>query len=222
MSRIVHGLSAGLAAVLLLSGTAVAQQTGGAAGTAQGNQAVQGTETQATQVTGQGVQIGGLADSGGLQSFFSGADVSSIFSVAGAQQGGGRGSTRQFNVAGGQAGSGRTGGTSATTRQVRPRFRLAFQPSRSLTAARVQASAVSRLTKYSGRVPALKNVAVEAAANGTITLRGTVNSPDAARLASNLLRLEPGVRRIQNEIKVAASESPAPPAPPALPAAPAG
>lgn len=197
--------------VLSLACPCLAQQTqqsnADAEGAAQGNQGVESGEIQTTEITGEGVRTGGLAENGGLQSAFGPSEANAFFTAISSASGqGGRGNTRQFSVFGnGGTGTTRAGGSSSTTRQVRPRFRLGFVPSKSLNAAGIQSRTSARLGKLARRVGSIKGVSVTADAKGVVTLTGTVDTPNARRLASNLLRMEPGVRSVRNQLQVAAT-----------------
>lgn len=83
---------------------------------------------------------------------------------------------------------------------IRPRQKVSFEhpvvpPTEILAAAHV------RLGRLSQRYPSLKNVAIEMDQPGTVVLRGDVDSYEAARLAENLMRLEPGVLTVKNELR---------------------
>lgn len=188
----------------------------------QGNQGVQGGEIETTQITGEGVRTGGLAENGGLQSAFGATDANTFFTaISQASQAGGRGNTRQFNITGGTgSGNNRTGGSSAKTRQVRPRFRLGFVPSTALKTGAVQTRTTARISRMAQRIKSFSGVQATAGADGVLTLTGRVESASAKRLATNLLRLEPGVRSVRNQLQVAATT--ATPGTPATPPTPAG
>ena len=51
----------------------------------------------------------------------------------------------------------------------------------------------------------LSGVTLDADSGGVVTVRGVVDSPELLRLATNLVRLEPGVRAIRNELTVRSS-----------------
>lgn len=52
------------------------------------------------------------------------------------------------------------------------------------------------------RIPSFKTVTVVPPVNGIVILRGSVASEDDSKLAAQIVRMEPGVRQVQNEIKV--------------------
>lgn len=107
---------------------------------------------------------------------------------------------RNFN-GGGQTRQIVTGGSSQTQRQVRPTYRLGFVPSASLLA-RNRQRAVSRFTQITPRVRELSGVSIAPGQNGNVTLRGQATSRYGSLVAAALARLEPGVRRVRNEMTV--------------------
>lgn len=191
--------------------------TGATTGTAQGNQAVQGQQIDAPQITGPEFSFGDAAENGGQSAFQS--RETTAFGNNATSQSGGRGATRTFNTAG-RGGTGRTtSSTSTRTRQVRPTFRLGFVPSQALSALNIGARAKQRVASVKSRVKQLSGVNVNASqTKGVVTLRGSVRSESAKRLAAALLRLEPGVRKVQNQIQVADASSVKPGVPPKPPA----
>ncbi|MFN8709697.1 MAG: BON domain-containing protein [Planctomyces sp.] len=60
------------------------------------------------------------------------------------------------------------------------------------------------MTPFTSNRPELSSVNVVVSSDGSATLSGNVPDADARRLAANLVRLQPGVRRIRNEIAVTA------------------
>ena len=92
------------------------------------------------------------------------------------------------------------GGKERTTSQVRPRQRVAFDYNIK-SAATVAANASTRLGRITLKNPSLKGVDVVVQDN-QIVLRGKVKTPEQSRLAENLVRLEPGVRSVRNELEV--------------------
>ena len=60
-----------------------------------------------------------------------------------------------------------------------------------------------QLQRIASRRPEFGNLAFQLQPSGDVTLRGTVPDESAKRLAAALVRLEPGVRRVRNELTVA-------------------
>ena len=129
------------------------------------------------------------------------------------QNQGGRG--RQFGNRGGGGGAtgrafgdqfGGRGNQSSARRIIRPRQEIAFTFRRPSTL-QLNSTLRIRFKNISLRQPALRSVTVVLDEQGAATLSGQVNSPETMRLAAIVVRLEPGVRSIKNELTVA--ESPA-------------
>lgn len=53
------------------------------------------------------------------------------------------------------------------------------------------------------RQPALRGVTVDLDADGVVVLRGEVATPSQKQLAANMVRLEPGVKKVRNELTLA-------------------
>jgi osmotically-inducible protein OsmY len=60
-----------------------------------------------------------------------------------------------------------------------------------------------QLTQFSAKRPELSGINVELTADGVAVLTGTSPSTETSRLAANLVRLQPGVRKVTNQIAVA-------------------
>ena len=200
-----------------LCGSARSQDQG--ANTAQnGGQGEQGGNISGPGIESSDLSGDGLRERGELggqaQSAFDQSDVSAF----GGQGSSSRGSTRSFTTNNGRTTTNR-GTANTRTRQVRPSFRLGFVPSQSLTIGNVTARAAQRIARIANTRKRLSGVAVKASqTKGVIALNGTVRSESAKRLAAALLRLEPGVRKVQNNLQVA--QAPVAPSAPATPPAP--
>lgn len=170
----------------LMCGVSQAQDAGGAAG-AEG-----GVET--SDFGGQGIQTGPTVQT---ESGFAAPETSGF-----AAPGGDAGfNARTFN-GGGQQRQIITGGNTQTQRQVRPTFRLGFVPSASLLT-RSRQQAVSRFTTITPRVRELRGMSMSSNQNGIMTIRGQATSRYGSLLAAAIARLEPGVRSVRNEIRIA-------------------
>lgn len=89
----------------------------------------------------------------------------------------------------------------------RPRYRLGFQyqPAAALVSRRAETQ-VSRLGANNPNLSGLRIVVDD---EGVAEISGQASSDDARRLIENLVRLEPGVRRVTNLVEVApAAENP--------------
>ena len=95
---------------------------------------------------------------------------------------------------------------SGTPRSIRTTMRIAFAAPSGTFAQQTGVLAYSnsvQLTQFSSNRPELSGINVELTADGVAVLTGTSPSNDTSRLAANLVRLQPGVRRVNNQIAVA-------------------
>jgi osmotically-inducible protein OsmY len=93
-----------------------------------------------------------------------------------------------------------------TPRSIRTTIKIAFAAPSGTFAQQAGALAASnsvQLTQFSTNRPELSGVNVELTADGVALLTGTSPNAEASRLAANLVRLQPGVRKINNQIAVA-------------------
>lgn len=84
---------------------------------------------------------------------------------------------------------------------IRPRARIAFNFAK-LPQQTVQKRLTDQVRRIAMEKPVFKNVSLHPDDTGTVAIRGTVESNADARLVAALIRLEPGVRRIENELTV--------------------
>lgn len=94
---------------------------------------------------------------------------------------------------------------SGTPRSIRTTIRIAFAAPSGTFAQQTGILATSnsvQLTQFSTNRPELSGVNVELTADGVAVLTGTSPSTDTSRLAANLVRLQPGVRKVNNQIAV--------------------
>ncbi len=99
-----------------------------------------------------------------------------------------------------QNGMNQQGQNNNQRRAIRPQQKVAFEiPQRTETEIRTTLQ-----TRFDGlaQTPALRGVAFEMDSDGIVTLRGEVATTSARQLAANLVRLEPGVRKVVNELTV--------------------
>ncbi|MFM7919197.1 MAG: BON domain-containing protein, partial [Planctomycetaceae bacterium] len=126
--------------------------------------------------------------------------------VGGGMQGNSNGSNRQFQAF--QQNQGMTNQGMSTTgspRQIKTALRVNFAgPSAGdlQSAGRTAPANQASLQRFSARNPQFAGLNVALSANGVATLQGSVPTADAARLAANLLRLQPGVRSVDNQATV--------------------
>ncbi|GAB5439753.1 MAG: hypothetical protein Fues2KO_01020 [Fuerstiella sp.] len=97
---------------------------------------------------------------------------------------------------------GTTAESSGSPRRMPVAFKVAFDYPKQLATARAATTTAVSLTKVVVVRPELQSVVVSVDDAGTATLTGTAADGAAARLAANLVRLSPGVRRVDNQILV--------------------
>lgn len=93
-----------------------------------------------------------------------------------------------------------------TPRQVRTVLRIGFDfPQASALQQAGQMAEVNSpsLARFTSSKPELSAINVSITSDGVAVLTGTSPTTDASRLAANLIRLQPGVRKVSNEIAVA-------------------
>ncbi len=129
--------------------------------------------------------------------------------LAGQQTGGSSGFTGRGRGITGRPG-GVSGGINAGAaavperlRLIRPVSRIAFDYPRPAPT-QVADTLAASLSRAARQRPALKGVSVELDESGTAVLTGEVESDEARKLAAALIRLEPGVRSVRNELAVKA------------------
>ena len=90
----------------------------------------------------------------------------------------------------------------SSTRQIRPRYRVSFDTGTFAPAA-VTSRIETQIARLSARTPALAGVTIAINDQGIAELRGTAPDRDTSRLIENIVRLEPGVRGVDNQLDVA-------------------
>ncbi len=122
-------------------------------------------------------------------------------------QGGQFGSFGQFGGGAGRGGGQQRGGLGSTStlsraERLRPRHRIAFD----FAPVTVDVVRTNLQTRFLPTQNQLGGIDVDVDAQGRAILRGTAVSEDARKLAEALARLEPGVRKVTNEIDVAGGD----------------
>jgi hypothetical protein len=157
--------------------------------------------TGGTGGTGTATGAGGAGNGNG----FVGGNQSQTFVGAGQQQGNRANTNRQFQFQAAQNNSMQSSQSTGTPRQVKTALRVNFSfPGTSQAGSRgmlAQANAAS-LDRYVTRYPQLSGIAVSLQPDGVAVLSGETASAETGRLAENLVRLQPGVRRVENQTSV--------------------
>lgn len=108
--------------------------------------------------------------------------------------GGGNRSLDQSIMNGGNQAAG-----TSTMPAIRPRLIAAFDfPAANLSQVATKTQVL--IDKLTARYPQMEQVQVSQADKGEILLTGSVNTERDAKLAESLVRLEPGVRKVQNQL----------------------
>ena len=148
---------------------------------------------------------GGQSTNTQAQNFVGGSGAQNF--VGGGMQGNSNRSNRQFQAFQQTQGMMNQGmSTTGSPRQIKTALRVNFAaPSaRDLqSAGRTAPANQVSLQRFSAKNPQFAGLNVALNANGVATLQGTVPSAETARLAANLLRLQPGVRSVDNQATVA-------------------
>lgn len=95
-----------------------------------------------------------------------------------------------------------TANSGPTNSQVRPVLQIAFDVP-TVTIEISNQRITSRMVEVGARVPRLKGVQGIVTDGGVLTLRGSVKELKDRKLAEAMARLEPGVRKVVNELDVA-------------------
>lgn len=82
---------------------------------------------------------------------------------------------------------------------IRARQRIAFDYTK-VAAPEMQTQVQVRFNKLTSNYPSMRGVTFAADEAGLVVLSGEVKSASVAKLAQNLVRLEPGVRSVRNEL----------------------
>ena len=178
--------------------------TNAANGGGQAGEAAGGTTQAAGGITGQtpgAAANQAVAGANAAQAFIGGADTDGF--VGGGLETLFNQANRNFRaLTQGQTPTGGTRNTSGTPRQVPVSLKIAFD----IPQADGRLQLIERngppLERLAGIKPEFRNVSVTIDAKGVATLTG--NAPNAAvkRLATNIVRLRPGVRSIQNNLVI--------------------
>jgi len=167
-----------------------------------------GSEAPRGSATGSGLVIPEAMSTTAAQSFI-GSNATENFVGATRQTTNQQGTNRQFGqFQNTQTNTGRTTQTTGTPREVRSTLRVAFSSPQPTNAAQIGAIApqnLTSLTRYIEQRPDLSGIEVNLNSEGTATLTGFTTSVETSRLASNLIRFQPGVRRVDNQVRIAAN-----------------
>lgn len=197
-------------------------------GSIAGQSSTFGTQTATPTLGLSGQQAGAIGSTGigstapGTQGAFVGRDDTAGRFVGDqrlGQQTTGRGGNtggRQLGNRGGGSTTGRAfgdtgqfggqGNRNSGRRVIRPRQEIAFTYTRP-AAEQINSTLNQRFTRFAARRPAMQGVTITIDQQGVATLSGQVETAESRRLAALMVRLEPGVRSIDNQLTVKPSEN---------------
>jgi hypothetical protein len=162
-----------------------------------------GLTTEGIAAGNTGSDTGGTPGANAVQEFIGGANTEGF--VGGARESTTNSAVDRFfrEIVGGEV---PTGGTqessSGSPRRVPVTLRLGFNaPAPRAAVAMAGVSGISLQRFFSAR-PDLQGISVSMDDAGMATLVGPVSESSTRRLASNLIRMQPGVKRIRNLIEV--------------------
>ena len=175
----------------------------GAAATAAGGGTTEGPGGVTTDGAGaSAAQDGGVAGSN-LSEIFIGGNNGGAFVGGGGLQNL-INSNRQFRgITSSNVPTGTSRQGSGSQRRVPVAFRIGFASPKTSSNTTLWGNG-SALKQVAVSHPQLRSVSLKISDKGIATLTGQALTPAAARLAANLVRLRPGVRKVENRIVVAA------------------
>ena len=194
--------------LILLSSTASAQPDN-AGGENTGSSATGQTGVAGSGLSGQSSFAGTVpgestATSNAAESFI-GANATQGF-VGGARQATNQqGSDRQFEAIQNNQSQQSTSQQTGTPREIRSTLRVGFAfptASQSQMTGRLADANVASLNRFTPIRPELVGIDVEMSSGGVAILTGSATTLETSRLAANLIRLQPGVRKVKNQIVV--------------------
>lgn len=215
------------ATVVVISLTSnVSAQTGGTGGsrgttgvtsstgqTSTGTASTGQSGTPSSGLTGQGgtgaaaVPDGGTDASNAAQSFI-GQNATQGFIGGAVQATNQQGSNRQFQAIQNNQSQQSTSQQSGTAREIRTALRVGFAfptAPQSQINGRLADANIASMSRFSLSRPELAGIEVALNPVGTAVLTGSAPTVETRRLAANLMRLQPGIRKVDNQVVVRAN-----------------
>ena len=202
-----NALTSGSSATGTAGGTGASSGFGGVTAGGANNQSMGNAAGNRTNANGAS-QLGQSAFSqGNTQNAFIGGRSQQQGFIGGNQRTGQQQNNRQqqtnrqgnfgqndFNNANGQGQQNQTD----PRRAIRPSFKVAFDQPQPV-ATEIRSTLQPRFDSLS-QSPSLRGVTYELDAEGVVVLSGSVDTPSQRRLAENVVKLEPGVKKVRNEL----------------------
>ena len=140
-------------------------------------------------------------------STFIGSNATTGFVGGASQAGNQQNNNRQFQAIQNNQSQQSTSQQSGTVREIRTALRVGFAfptASQSQLTGRLANANIASLSRFSSSRPELAGIEVALNSSGTAVLTGSAPTVETRRLAANLMRLQPGIRKVDNQIVVQA------------------
>ena len=186
-------------------GTSTAGQSTGGASTGQTGATGSGLSGQSSfggTVPGQTTTASNATDT------FIGSNATTGFVGGSSQAGNQQGTNRQFQALQNNTSQQSTSQQSGTVREIRSTLRVGFafpSASQSQINGSLASANIASLSRFLPIRPELAGIDVALNSNGIAILTGSAPTVETRRLAANLIRLQPGVRKVDNQIVVQAN-----------------
>ena len=185
------------------SGGATTGSSFGTTGTSATGTSSTGTSATGTSAMGTTIAAGSIPSTP-AESFIGGNATQGF--VGGALQGTQQNANRQFQaIESTQSQTGSQGQTTGTPRAVRTTMSIGFSfPAASVaqSSGRFASANVVSLSRFTAARPEFSGISVAMTSQGVAVLTGSTLSTESKRLAANLIRLQPGVRKVDNQVAV--------------------
>jgi hypothetical protein len=184
----------------LTGGTASSSAAGGSSATGQSSangSGLTGESSFGGAVPGQSTAVSNAAQS------FIGANATQGFIGGATQVTNQPGNNRQFQAIQNNMSQQNAPQQTGTPREIRTTLRVGFAyptASQSQMTGRLANANLASLSRFVSSRPELADVSVALQADGVAVLTGSVPSAETSRLAANLIRLQPGIRKVENQI----------------------
>lgn len=171
-------------------------------GTSAGQGGATGSGLSGQSTFGGTVPGQSTATSNAAQSFI-GSNATQGFIGGSSQAAIQQGSNRQFQAIQNNQMQQNTSPQTGTPREIRTTLRVAFPfptTTQSQMTGRLASANAASLQRFVAGRPELAAIEVAVRPDGVAVLTGSVDSPATSRLAANLIRLQPGIRKVDNQI----------------------
>lgn len=154
--------------------------------------------------TGTGTGNTGMVGANGSQNFVGGNAAESFVGGGRQQSGNSATSNRQFRgITDMQQVPGSNGQQTGTPRRVQTSLRVGFNfPAPNSPAADSSPSNLPSFDRFLASNPELTGINVAISPAGVAVISGATRSVETRRLAANLIRIQPGVRKVENQVEV--------------------